>query len=162
MDDFPITATVQTHPGAAAAGFDLESLRQLKNRLQALARLMQDAPASATAGPTLLWMVAPEASTRCFPLPARLVNIGRQPANDLVLDDKEVSRAHCSIHADDGFFHLTDSGSLNGTFVNGRRIDSSHILHAGDAIGIGPFTLYFVNAPLAADYQDSQPLAAKS
>lgn len=67
------------------------------------------------------------------------LTIGRGRNNSIVLDDMLVSRQHVQISADDYGLLIEDLGSRNGTFVNGRRIDRSH-LHEGDRIGIGAST----------------------
>src|SRR5262249_9217881 len=48
-------------------------------------------------------------------LEGELFRIGSHPANDLILEDKLVSRFHCTIHRTVTGLRLTDSGSLNGT-----------------------------------------------
>jgi len=62
--------------------------------------------------------------------------IGRSPTVDLRLDEPVVSRRHASLVWQGGGVLLTDCGSTNGTFVNGRRI-SSAVLQSGDLIRIG-------------------------
>src|SRR5262249_37711833 len=52
-------------------------------------------------------------------LEGELFRIGSHPANDLILEDKLVSRFHCSISRTVSGFRLTDSGSLNGTRLSG-------------------------------------------
>lgn len=67
---------------------------------------------------------------------ARL-NIGRDPGNDLVLNDAGGSCYHASIFFENGFTELIDLGSTNGTFVNGQRIAERHELKAWDTVRIG-------------------------
>ncbi|MDE9365867.1 FHA domain-containing protein [Luteipulveratus sp. YIM 133132] len=67
------------------------------------------------------------------------LTIGRGRVNSIVLDDMLVSRQHVRITVDDEGLVLEDLGSRNGTFVNGRRIERTH-LHEGDRIGIGAST----------------------
>jgi hypothetical protein len=51
------------------------------------------------------------------------LNVGRAPENDLFLDHPTVSFVHGAIAADkDGRFYVADTGSMSGTFINGRRI----------------------------------------
>lgn len=64
------------------------------------------------------------------------VTVGRLPGNDVVLDDLLVSRNHAVLERRGSQWQLTDLGSGNGTFVNGRRIDSAAITPA-DVIGVG-------------------------
>ena len=67
------------------------------------------------------------------------LTIGRGRTNSIVLDDMLVSRQHVRITVDDEGLVIEDLGSRNGTFVNGRRIERTH-LHEGDRIGIGAST----------------------
>lgn len=67
------------------------------------------------------------------------LTIGRGRDNSIVLDDMLVSRKHLRITADDEGLLLEDLGSRNGTYVNGRRVERSH-LQEGDRIGVGGTT----------------------
>jgi hypothetical protein len=69
--------------------------------------------------------------------------IGRSPDCDVFLDDVTVSRNHALLVERDGKFFVEDEGSLNGTFVNRRRIDSAE-LENGDELQIGKYRLTFV------------------
>ncbi|MBX3234035.1 MAG: sigma 54-dependent Fis family transcriptional regulator [Labilithrix sp.] len=51
-----------------------------------------------------------------------VVRIGSHPSNELVLDDATVSRFHCRLTRENGRWRLTDSGSLNGTRLDGVRV----------------------------------------
>jgi ABC-type multidrug transport system ATPase subunit len=76
------------------------------------------------------------------------VVIGRAVESDLVLDDARVSRQHARIvRSPDGSFDVQDLGSSNGTFVNGRRIQSGR-LESGDFIGVGGQTLQLLDGHL--------------
>jgi ABC-type multidrug transport system ATPase subunit/pSer/pThr/pTyr-binding forkhead associated (FHA) protein len=72
-----------------------------------------------------------------FPISGSVFKIGRVPGqNQLVLDDSEVSRFHATILlAPTGEFRLQDS-SANGTFVNGRRVETA-LLRSGDRVRFG-------------------------
>ena len=70
------------------------------------------------------------------------VSVGRDPGADILLDDSTVSRSHAVFVRIDGTFHVRDAGSLNGTYVNRRRVDDAE-LHNGDEIMIGKFRLVF-------------------
>ena len=67
------------------------------------------------------------------------LTLGRARSNSIVLDDMLVSRHHARISADDQGLIIEDLGSRNGTFVNGRRVQTTR-LHEGDRIGIGAST----------------------
>lgn len=63
--------------------------------------------------------------------------VGRGAECELVLDSQQVSRVHATIEAINGAFRLVDEGSINGTFVNGRRVRGSRPLRIGDVIRFG-------------------------
>ena len=69
--------------------------------------------------------------------------IGRSPDCDIFLDDVTVSRKHAVLVRADSGFVIEDEGSLNGTFVNRRRIDSSPLAD-GDEVQIGKYRLTFL------------------
>lgn len=76
---------------------------------------------------------------------ARLV-IGRESSCDITLPDINVSRAHAELRFEpQGVWSLTDLGSTNGTFVNGREI-GTQLLREGDHITIGMTNLVFDRA----------------
>jgi FHA domain/zinc-ribbon domain len=70
-------------------------------------------------------------------------SIGRSPDCDIFLDDVTVSRKHAVLLADDARFTIEDQGSLNGTYVNRRRIESAP-LNDGDEVQIGKYRLTFL------------------
>lgn len=69
--------------------------------------------------------------------------IGRHPDSDIFLDDVTVSRRHAEVHRDGDAILLNDAGSLNGTYLNRTRIESSS-LRSGDEVQIGKFKLLFL------------------
>jgi len=71
--------------------------------------------------------------------------VGRSPDNDIFLDDVTVSRKHAVLVQDGGEFRIEDLGSLNGTFVNRRRIDAATRLESGDEVQIGKYRLSFIS-----------------
>jgi len=71
--------------------------------------------------------------------------IGRSPDNDIFLDDVTVSRKHAVVLQSGGELRIEDLGSLNGTFVNRRRIDSATGLESGDEVQIGKYRLSFIS-----------------
>jgi pSer/pThr/pTyr-binding forkhead associated (FHA) protein len=69
--------------------------------------------------------------------------IGRSPDCSVVLDDVTVSRRHAVLVERDSRWFVEDQGSLNGTFVNRRRVESAE-LSDGDEIQIGKYRLTFL------------------
>lgn len=74
---------------------------------------------------------------------ADVLTVGRSPNSDLFLDDVTVSRHHARVIADMDGFMVEDLNSLNGTYVNRRRIER-HRLVDGDELQIGKFKLAFI------------------
>ena len=70
--------------------------------------------------------------------------IGRSPDCEIFLDDVTVSRRHAVLTSTDGRFVIEDQGSLNGTFVNRKRVESAQ-LEDGDELQIGKYRLTFLN-----------------
>jgi adenylate cyclase len=64
-------------------------------------------------------------------------SLGRHPNNSIQLLDKIVSKEHCHIELRDGHWILRDLGSLNGTYINGERIQGERQLRHGDEIALG-------------------------
>ena len=69
--------------------------------------------------------------------------IGRSPECDVFLDDVTVSRKHAELLRDGETFTISDLGSLNGTFVNKKRIESAE-LEDDDEVQIGKYRLTFL------------------
>src|SRR5262245_22007298 len=75
---------------------------------------------------------------------ARLTT-GRSPENHLVLDDQRASRRHAEIRHDGrGGYSILDTGSANGTWVNGRMLSAPRRLATGDVIAIGNLKVRFL------------------
>ena len=74
---------------------------------------------------------------KSFPLTKDELSLGRDISNDIVINDAEVSRHHARIYRQAGGFVLEDTGSTNGTFVNGQRLMGPHMLRPGEMILLG-------------------------
>lgn len=83
---------------------------------------------------------------RHYPLRRNVVVLGRGDAADIVLRDKQISRAHARIEilrmANELIYRLVDLGSTNHVFVNGRQ-SSGHMLADGDKVQLGSVILKF-------------------
>ena len=84
----------------------------------------------------------PSAGTK-FSLDRDLVTVGRHPQSDIFLNDITVSRRHAEVRREGARFEVSDLGSLNGTYVNRERVDSSP-LASGDELQVGKFRLLFL------------------
>ncbi|MEX2393864.1 MAG: FHA domain-containing protein [Actinomycetota bacterium] len=84
----------------------------------------------------------PAAGTK-YTLTKDLVTVGRHRESDIFLNDITVSRRHAELRRDGGRYSVIDLGSLNGTYVNRGRVDSSQ-LASGDELQIGKFRLLFL------------------
>jgi FHA domain/zinc-ribbon domain len=79
-----------------------------------------------------------------FPLDGERLTVGRRPDSDIFLDDVTVSRDHAVLVRRGSDYFLDDLGSLNGTYVNRRRIES-HRLADGDELQIGKYKLAYLS-----------------
>jgi pSer/pThr/pTyr-binding forkhead associated (FHA) protein len=78
-----------------------------------------------------------------FTLSDERISIGRTPDAGVFLDDVTVSRNHALLVRRKDGLYIDDLGSLNGTYVNRRRIES-HQLADGDEIQIGKYKLSYL------------------
>lgn len=93
----------------------------------------------------------------------RPIIFGRSESATIRLNDTGVSRAHCSIEYDDGFYVVEDLGSRNGTWINGKRISRAKLVHY-DSIAIGSQEIRFELEPTLEDngtefviFEDDRP-----
>lgn len=94
-----------------------------------------------------------------FPLELPVINIGRRPDNQLVIDDGRISRLHAQLRLVRGRFVIFDLDSTGGTFVNGSRIHQQ-ILYPGDVISLAGVPLIFGQEGVEPD--DTQKVPVKS
>ncbi|HWT24316.1 MAG TPA: FHA domain-containing protein [Solirubrobacteraceae bacterium] len=88
------------------------------------------------------------------PVSREWTRIGRSLAADVRFDDATVSRRHALIVAQADGVRVLDDRSLNGVYVNGRRVEWSP-LGDGDEIVVGRHTIYFLDAAAV----ESAPMA---
>jgi ABC transport system ATP-binding/permease protein len=95
---------------------------------------------------------APEAPTsgmQVVQLTKQHLTLGRDRANDVVLQDPNVSRFHAEVARLKDRVAIRDLGSRNGTRVNGELVRTA-LLEAGSEVGIGPYRLIFDGAAFVA------------
>jgi ABC-type multidrug transport system ATPase subunit len=76
------------------------------------------------------------------------IKIGRATDNDIVIPEVLASRHHATLVPTPSGTEIRDNRSINGTFVNGARVDSA-VLHDGDVVTIGNIDLVFAGGTLA-------------
>jgi pSer/pThr/pTyr-binding forkhead associated (FHA) protein len=79
-----------------------------------------------------------------IPLEKEKTTIGRKADNDIHVDNMSVSGFHAQILKEEDSFFIEDLDSLNGTFVNGRKVTKDE-LFKGDSILVGLHTLEFIS-----------------
>jgi len=98
----------------------------------------------ATEGPALVVRSGGGRAGEHFAPEGERTTIGRSPECDIFLDDVTVSRSHAVLLQHDGAFQIEDLGSLNGTFLNRKRIESVEKLENGDELQIGKYRLSYL------------------
>ncbi len=78
-----------------------------------------------------------------FAVAGEKMTIGRSPDAEVFLDDVTVSRNHALLVRRRDGLYIDDLGSLNGTYVNRRRIES-HRLQNGDELQVGKYKLTYL------------------
>jgi serine/threonine protein kinase/pSer/pThr/pTyr-binding forkhead associated (FHA) protein len=93
--------------------------------------------------------------------PAKTLRMGRAADNGVVLPDPSVSRHHAEVRRSPiGTYEVVDLGSLNGTFVNGRRI-SSAVLSEKDIVTIGHSTFRLVGGELREFLDEGEAISPR-
>lgn len=78
-----------------------------------------------------------------FLLDSDLVSIGRHPNADIFLDDVTVSRRHSEISRNGSVFTIKDLTSLNGTYFEGKRVETAELFNGAEVqVGKYHFTYY--------------------
>ena len=89
--------------------------------------------------------------------PGQQVTLGRSRDNTMVLRDELASRTHAKIYFEDGRWHLRDVG-LNGTRIDGQRVNGAVELVDGKKIKIGEVVLRFTTVSKSAEKSSVAPL----
>jgi pSer/pThr/pTyr-binding forkhead associated (FHA) protein/ribosomal protein L40E len=95
-------------------------------------------------GPALVVRSGGGRSGETFSIGGERTTIGRSPDCGIFLDDVTVSRKHAILGQRNGRYVIEDQGSLNGTFVNRKRVESAE-LEDGDELQIGKYRLTFLH-----------------
>jgi len=163
--DFPIVSARHCRVRNIEGAYEVEDLgsangthvHHVGNRISGSVRVPRDAavflgsyrfPLSSLPGGALAGGTKQRVSKGCGTLQQEIrisskrVVIGRDPAADVVIDHPHVSRRHACIEVKAGNYILTDLGSGNGVFVNGRRVRSA-VLKPSDEISLGTHKFVF-------------------
>ena len=121
-------------------------------------RVLRSGDRISIAGELLRFLAGPETQITAGDLPVlrpqvvqlegERLTIGRDPANDVVLPDPNVSRFHAEVVARDGRLRLVDLDSRNGTRFDGELVEETP-LEPGSEVGIGPYRLTFDGTAVA-------------
>ena len=87
-----------------------------------------------------------------YDLSDAIVDIGRQEECVISVPSSKVSRRHASVQRVLGRYTVTDLGSTNGTFLNGRKLDKAEVLKDGDKIQVGELVLKYMESRLELHY----------
>lgn len=124
----------ESRPGAVTASYELGETTEAES--------VTAAAEPAADGPTLIIRTGGRAGDS-FTLDGERFTIGRDTESDVFLDDVTVSRNHAVIVRRTEGLDIDDLGSLNGSYVNRRRIESHHLVD-GDELQIGKYKLTFL------------------
>lgn len=106
----------------------------------------QAAIAALPAGSALLLVLSGALAGARYLLDTDVTTIGRHPEAGIFFDDVTVSRRHAEITRTGAAFEIIDQRSLNGTYVNGERVDRSPLVD-GSEVRVGKFRLNFFVSP---------------
>lgn len=128
-----------------ADGDPTDGLYQIEQAALAATRKFSRATSPAPAAPqpaVVLKALAGPAAGAESRLCKAVITIGRSKEQDFCLFDDSASRLHACLRYEDGRFIVSDAGSMNGTYVNGKRIVRVG-LQTGDTIRMGQSILAF-------------------
>lgn len=98
----------------------------------------------------------PDGASHAVALRQPRLHIGRHPHNTLVLPDTHVSGVHAVLQRTESGWWIDDLGSTNGTWINGKRVNTSLLL-PDDVLRIGRCSLHLLPAADKADKAKTPP-----
>ncbi len=152
---FPAGPFLQVQMDAALATGEVRVATQ--NHTSGISRTSELAPAPAhqTRAPEGAFLIVD--GTRLFALELPVVNIGRRPDNQLVIDDARVSRTHAQLRLVRGQYVIFDLDSSGGTWVNGKPVRQQALV-PGDVILLSGLPLvYGQESPGMGETQEYVP-----
>jgi ABC transport system ATP-binding/permease protein len=139
----PPSAPAPYHPPATSGGYPAASPAATQMGPAAVPRAAE--PNQGNLATSMLKILRPG---RAPDVPAGGIKIGRATDNDIVIPDVLASRHHATLIPGPAGTEIRDHKSINGTFVNGQRVDSA-MLRDGDVVTIGNIDLVFAGGTLA-------------
>lgn len=145
-------ARVEAHlaepqPGDSSPDDNLEATRELSpSEAQDLAQQVAQARAAVASGPIpAAWLTLrrPGGGGQVYRIDRPVIHIGRHGDNDIVVNDRRVSRYHAEIRFEHGQFVMYDLGSLNGIGINGRLTRGPVVLQNGNVVSVGNHDFIF-------------------
>jgi hypothetical protein len=97
----------------------------------------------------------PDQEPLAFAIRQERVAVGRDAGNDLRIPESAVSARHAVVITRMGISTVHDLNSSNGTWVNGKRIESQALRH-GDTVQFGRLKMHFIDETMAASPSSSQ------
>jgi pSer/pThr/pTyr-binding forkhead associated (FHA) protein len=97
-------------------------------------------------------------------LPNQRLNVGRTKENDLTIEDASVSKVHASLVLNgENQLMVADTGSTNGTFVNGQRIayGKAFLINETDKVKFGTVDVFFRRVPRPVDFATRESYASE-
>jgi ABC-type multidrug transport system ATPase subunit len=138
----PPSGPAAYHPPATSGGYPAASPAATQMGPAAVPRAAE--PNQGNLATSMLKILRPGRAD----IPAGGVKIGRATDNDIVIPDVLASRHHATLIPSPSGTEIRDHKSINGTFVNGQRVDSA-MLREGDVVTIGNIDLVFAGGTLA-------------
>ncbi len=138
---------VQDKDSASSQDTAAEQLEQLRNRISQTGSSSPSASPFTSVPvmpPAWLTIRLPQSPEKVYRIEKPVIKIGKQLDNDIIVEDKRVSRYHAQIKFEsNGQFTIYDLGSTNGITVNGTPGMRQHTLRTGDRFTIGSYDFYF-------------------
>jgi hypothetical protein len=139
----PLPGIDYSAPKAAGSSVSGTAPTQYAHAGQSIPGMQQPTPAQVL---PQAWLTirSPQTQQTIFRIEKPVVNIGRQLTNDIIVEDKRVSRYHAQIkYQSDGQFTIFDLGSTNGITVNGIPGQRQYTLRNGDRFTIGSYDFVY-------------------
>ncbi|HEY7834226.1 MAG TPA: DUF3662 and FHA domain-containing protein [Ktedonobacterales bacterium] len=138
---------VEPRPGDPSPDDGMDATREMSPvEAQELAQQVAQARAAVASGPIpTAWLTLrkPGGGGQVYRIEQPVIHIGRHGDNDIVVNDRRVSRYHAEIRFERGEFVMYDLGSLNGIGINGRMTRGPVVLQNGDTVGVGNHDFIF-------------------